>query len=69
MQMTDDANGVGDRAGHDKPNQFDNLCDGVLNNLALVHGAMGEVKYTDCFRRMNMEVNINILGSFFYKFH
>ena len=27
----------------DKPNQFDSLCDGVLNNLALVHSAMGEV--------------------------
>ena len=53
MQLTDDADGVDDRTGRDKPNQFDNLCDGVLSNLALVHGAVGEVKSSDCFRRMN----------------
>ena len=51
MQITDDADGADDRTGRGKPNQFDNLCDGVLNNLALVHGAMGEVKFTACFIR------------------
>ena len=43
IQMADDADGAGDGIRRNKPNQFDNLCDGVLNNLALVHTAMGEV--------------------------
>ncbi len=27
----------------DEPNQFDSLCDGVLNTLAIVHAAVLEV--------------------------
>ena len=30
-----------------EPNQFDNLCDGVLGCLALVHASLQEVGYTD----------------------
>ena len=83
MQMTDDADCVDDGTGRGKLNQFDNLCDGVLNNLALVHGAVGEVKFSGCFRRMYtfegrnllvlervgyVKVKINILENFFFFF-
>lgn len=55
-----------DPSSRREPNKFDNLCDGVTNTMAYVHGAMQEVVFELATLLCKQFLCIYILLGFFF---